>query len=154
MKQKTISLNPSSSVPYKLNKIFVEVIVAILLIVWFHTSISKLADFEGLRIQMSQSVVFRRIPMLAAIVGPSLEIIAAVLLIFKRTRLVGMIGSFLLMLFFTWYVSYLMIVMPTLPCSCGGVVRFLTWPQHLAFNIFLTIISFAGILMLRRLSKV
>ena len=30
---------------------------------------------------------------------------------------------------------------PYLPCSCGGLIDFLTWNEHLALNISLTTIS-------------
>lgn len=150
MRQKTIPLDPSPNRALRFSKILIEVFVAILLIIWLHTSISKLLDFSGLKIQMFQSPVFRKIPTLAAVIGPSLEIIAALLLIFKRTRLAGFFLSFVLMLFFSWYVAYLMLTMPNLPCSCGGVVGWLNWPQHLTLNIFLTIISLTGFFLVRR----
>jgi hypothetical protein len=37
-----------------------------------------------------------------------------------------------------------------LPCSCGGVIKKLTWPQHLAFNIFFLLIAMTGIILQRK----
>ncbi|RPD41115.1 MauE/DoxX family redox-associated membrane protein [Chitinophaga barathri] len=153
MREKAVPLSPIPQRAQKFNKVIVEVIVGILLIVWLHTSISKLMDFSSLKIQMSQSPVFYKFTTLAAIAGPGLEILLSILLIFKRTRLLGFIGSFLLMVFFTWYVSYLMVTMPNLPCNCGGIVGWLNWPQHLALNIFLTVISAIGIVLYRQQVK-
>lgn len=149
MTEKSIQLNASPNRFLKFNKILIEVIVAVLLIVFLHTAISKLLAFSSFRIQMFQSPVFQKIPLLAAITGPSLEITAAALLIFRRTRMPGFILSFCLMAFFTWYVWYLMTTMPHLPCSCGGVVSWLNWPQHLALNIILTVLSLVGIFLLK-----
>ncbi|WP_442892031.1 hypothetical protein [Chryseobacterium sp. VD8] len=28
-----------------------------------------------------------------------------------------------------------------MPCSCGGVIKNLTWPQHLIFNLFFVVIT-------------
>jgi hypothetical protein len=36
------------------------------------------------------------------------------------------------------------------PCSCGGVIRRLTWPQHLFFNLFFVALSTLGIILQRR----
>ncbi|MBO9154838.1 MauE/DoxX family redox-associated membrane protein [Chitinophaga sp. GCM10012297] len=153
MREKAIPIHTLPQRPMKLRKWTVEAIVAILLIVWLHTSVSKLMDFGGLQIQMRQSPVFYKNANLAAIVGPSLEILLSILLIIKRTRVVGLFGSFLLMVFFTWYVAYLMVTMPHLPCSCGGIVGWLNWSQHLALNIFLTIISLIGFFLQRKYLK-
>jgi uncharacterized membrane protein YphA (DoxX/SURF4 family) len=150
MKQKAISLHNPSRRQIDIKKIAVEIIVAILIIIWLHTGISKLLDWRSFSLQMHQSPIFHSYAKIVTFAGPILEIILAILLIFKRTRLIGMIGSFFLMLFFTWYVWWLMTNLPKLPCSCGGIVGFLNWPQHLALNIFLTAIAFIGIVLLHK----
>lgn len=150
MKQKTISLDNPSPKIFKAIKIVIEAIVAILIVVWLHTGISKLIEYKAFRIQMFQSQLFHNYAAFITFAAPILEIIIAAMLIFKKTRMLGMIGSFLLMIFFTWYVIYLMIYVPNLPCSCGGIVSFLTWPQHLALNIFLTLLSLTGIILIRK----
>lgn len=153
MKQKAILLSPSFSKTNRARRIVVEVIVAILLVIWLNTGISKLIDYPSFRMQMNLSPLFRNYANFVAFMGPFLEIVLAALLILKRTRLLGLIGSFLLMLFFTGYVIYLMKVLPTLPCNCGGIATFLNWPQHLILNIVLTILAFVGIILLRKSNR-
>jgi hypothetical protein len=41
---------------------------------------------------------------------------------------------------------------PYVPCSCGGVIRKLTWPQHLALNLFYVALSVLGLVLQRRKS--
>lgn len=129
-------------------QISIEVIVAILLIIWIYTGISKLADIFSFRIQLLNSPIFKDHAKLVSIVGPTLELVVAALLIIRKTRLLGMYASMLLMLFFSYYVYYLMVNLPTLPCSCGGIIAALSWPQHLAFNIVLFVLSLIGIILL------
>lgn len=149
MKQKSFSLISFNSGSYRINQIIQEVIVAILLVVWLYTGISKLIEWRSFSIQMHQSPVFYGYARVATFAGPILEILLAGLLIFKKSRKFGMIGSFILMSFFSWYVWWLMTHLPNLPCSCGGIVSFLSWPQHLALNVFLSLISLIGIFYLR-----
>lgn len=141
MTQKSISISHSYSARSKWTNIFLEVTNAILIITWLHTGISKLITHVAFYIQMAQSPFFSKYPMFFSYGAPILEIVIALLLIIRRTRLIGFIASFVLMAFFTFYVIYLMIYVPNLPCSCGGVVSWMSWPQHLAFNILLTILA-------------
>ena len=82
---------------------------------------------------------------------PLLEVLIVVLLIFDRTRLRGLYTSLVLMLAFTVYtVAVLLHAFKYVPCSCGGVIRKLTWPQHLFFNLFFVVISLLGIWLKKR----
>lgn len=150
MKQEPVVLKSSSTKSFTIRRIVIEIITTILLIVWLHTGISKLIDWRSFSMQMQQSPIFHSYANIVTFAGPIVEIILSGLLIFNRTRMLGMVGSFLLMAFFSWYVCWLMLYLPTLPCSCGGIVSFLNWPQHLALNIFLMIASLVGVLMLKR----
>jgi putative oxidoreductase len=72
-------------------------------------------------------------------------------LIFERTRMVGFISSFVLMTLFTIYTGAILLhFFDYVPCSCGGVIRKLTWPQHLVFNLFFVGLSVTGIVLQRR----
>jgi hypothetical protein len=81
---------------------------------------------------------------------PSVEILISLLLILPQTRRIGLWCSFVLMLTFTGYVGYMLAFTPHLPCSCGGVLRQMTWKQHLVFNTFYSIIALLGIWLHQR----
>jgi len=84
---------------------------------------------------------------------PSLELAIALALMFERTRMMGMIASLLLMTLFTIYTgSVLLHFFAYVPCSCGGVIRKLSWPQHMVFNLFFVTISAMGIILQRKKS--
>jgi hypothetical protein len=76
---------------------------------------------------------------------PILELAISALLIVERTRLIALWGAFILMLLFTGYVALIIGVVNGKPCTCGGLIRKLSWGQHLALNIFYTILSITGI---------
>jgi len=77
--------------------------------------------------------------------------VIALALMFERTRLPGLIASFILMTLFTIYTgSVLLHFFAYVPCSCGGVIRKLSWPQHMVFNLFFVALSVLGIVLQRR----
>ena len=128
-----------------------EVITALLILLFLYASLSKLLDFKTFRKEMNnQPLPHSWMPFLVWIL-PCTEIMLSATLLFDRTRLLGLYGSLVLMGLFTLYSLLILFhVFPYIPCSCGGVIKQLTWPQHLAFNLFFTAASIIGIFIRRR----
>ncbi|MDG3583367.1 DoxX family protein [Galbibacter sp. CAA-3] len=89
-------------------------------------------------------------PMLSVYAGwlawlvPVLELLIVGLLVFPRTRLLGLMGAFTLMVMFTVYIYIILNYASYVPCSCGGVLEKLGWGEHLVFNmafIFLALLA-------------
>jgi hypothetical protein len=75
----------------------------------------------------------------------------ALLINFQRTRLTGFIISSGMMTLFTFYVLFALTgAFGNIPCSCAGLISALRWKGHLVFNTMFTIISFAGIFLIRQ----
>jgi putative oxidoreductase len=73
-----------------------------------------------------------------------------VALMFERTRLAGFYASLALMIVFTIYTGIILLhFFRYIPCSCGGVIKKLTWKQHLVFNLFFVVLSILGIILKR-----
>jgi|WetSurMetagenome_2_1015567.scaffolds.fasta_scaffold21953_2 hypothetical protein len=110
-------------------------------------AISKFLDFENFRIQLAQS------PLLSAYAGlitPSviaIELLLALLLCFKTTRLTGLYGSMFLMIAFTVYIYIILNYSDFVPCSCGGIIENLGWTQHMIFNIAFALMALAAIIL-------
>ncbi len=130
-----------------------ETISALLIMLFLYASVSKFMDFQRFTGEMNnQPLPNSWTPFLVWTI-PSLEIAIALALIFERTRMVGLIASLVLMVLFTIYTGIvLMHFFDYVPCSCGGVIRKLTWPQHLVFNLFFVALSVIGIILQRRSS--
>ncbi|MNV94923.1 hypothetical protein D3C71_1897640 [compost metagenome] len=80
---------------------------------------------------------------------PVVELAIVALLLFQKTQILGMYASFILMLLFTLYVGGAVYnIYERTPCACGGLFKRLGWEKHFRVNIFFTIISIIGIILL------
>lgn len=110
--------------------------VSILYICLFvYAAVSKLLDYENFQIQLGQS------PLLSAFAGwlswlvPVIELIIAMLLVFRCTRTFAQFSAYTLMVMFTAYIYIMLNYSSYIPCSCGGVLEKLGWEAHLVFNL-------------------
>lgn len=153
MKQASaISNNPTRKV-LSIKKIVLEIIVALLVVLWIYTGTLKLLDYNETRFQMGRSPFIQNIAGFTAWAIPTGELIIAVLLVFKKTRMLGLMASFFLMLLFTGYIYAMLHYSYYVPCSCGGVLGALSWDDHFIFNIVYTLLALAGIILLHKINK-
>ena len=132
-------------------QVVLESISALLIMLFLYASISKFLDFQRFIGEMNnQPFPNSWTPFLVWTV-PSFEIAISLVLIFESTRMVGLIASLVLMTLFTIYTAVILLhFFDYVPCSCGGVIRKLSWPQHLVFNLFFVALSVIGIILQRR----
>jgi uncharacterized membrane protein YphA (DoxX/SURF4 family) len=132
-------------------QVTLEAIAALLILLFLYAGISKFLEFDRFIGEMNnQPFPNSWTPFLVWTI-PSLEIAIALALMFEHTRLPGLIASFILMTLFTIYTgSVLLHFFAYVPCSCGGVIRKLSWPQHMVFNLILVALSVLGIVLQRR----
>lgn len=134
--------------------IVIESLCALLILLFLYASVTKLLNPHALRHDMLNQPFPRWFGRILIWLIPSLEIVLSVLLIFEVTRKVGLWGSFVLMAVFTVYAALILLhVFPFVPCGCGGVIRTLSWPQHLVFNVFFTGVAAAAIIMRRKYGR-
>jgi len=131
-------------------QVMLECVSALLILLFLYASVSKFLDFKTFYREMNnQPLPNSWTPFLVWII-PCSEILLCVALIFERTRLLGLYGSLALMGLFTIYATLILLnVFHRVPCSCGGVIKRLTWPQHLVLNLFYVILSVVGVLVQR-----
>jgi len=125
----------------------IEVICSLLILLFVYAAISKLSDYDRFTVQLSKSPFVTSFSNFAAWSIPTVEMGIALLLVIKRTRLIGLYASFFLMSLFTAYLMIMLNFSYYIPCSCGGVLENLSWNQHVIFNSFFMIISAAGAIM-------
>lgn len=131
----------------RFKSIWIEIIVALLLCLWIYTGINKLMDYSNFQTQLGRSPFIQHIAGFIAITLPAGELLLAIMLIFKKTRKLGLYLSFGLMLLFTGYIWIMLHYAYDLPCSCGGVLAKLSWNDHLIFNAAYTLLAVTGILL-------
>lgn len=129
----------------------IDLISALFILLFMYTASSKLLDFSAFEATLAASPLIGK--SLAPIVAwglPITEIIISLLLFFPRTRHRGMWASLFLMIAFTGYIGYLAYFAPHKPCSCGGVLKDLSWKEHFIFNIFFTLLAALGLWLYRK----
>jgi len=123
----------------------IQFIINALIILWIYTAGSKLMDLEDFKRQLSLQPFGTKVNSSLLFLLPGVEILTALLLLMRKTLRAGLWLSAALL---TAFIAYVFLVLTgyytKVPCSCGGVLKFLSWKNHLIFNVvFLTINGFA-----------
>jgi hypothetical protein len=126
-------------------KILLDAACFLLILLFSYAAVSKLLDYERFRLQLGKS------PFISSYAGqlswalPLSEIVITLFLLVNATKLLGLYGSLFILTVFTLYIAFLLKFSSYIPCSCGGLLGFLSWKQHLVFNIVFIFISITGI---------
>lgn len=142
--------NPISRTLLKNRKPIVDVIAALFILIFFYTAISKSVNINYTVATLRSASVFKPVAWEVAWGVVFLEYIIVSLLFFPKLKRFGLIASFILMTLFSLYIIYMKIVVPSLPCSCGGIISKLNWNQHLMLNIFLIVLALLGIWLTKK----
>ncbi|WP_199119895.1 MauE/DoxX family redox-associated membrane protein [Pedobacter sp. ASV28] len=127
------------------NQQILVLLASLLIMMWIFTVGNKLIEFPKFRIQMLAQPLPQWINQILVYLLLPIELLCVPLLYFNRTRFLGFMLSFLLMLSFTIYIAWMLAFHEHLPCACGGPIPKWGWGQHLAFNIIFTLIAFIGL---------
>lgn len=117
-----------------IRKVIAEIIALLYVCLMLYTALTKLMDYNLSREQMAMMPLLTPMAGVVTWLLPTTEIFIAALLFFPRTRIAGLKVVTALMVFFCLYITYMMLYHEELPCSCGGFLEALSWPQHLIFN--------------------
>lgn len=129
-------------------KITIEILSGLLILLFAYTAIRKLVDFESFRDTLKLIPHLGEYNFIIALGLPVIELIIALLLLLPRYRIAGLFASLVMLVVFTGYIGYLLTFKQNnLPCSCGGVIRQMTFRQHILFNLFFIIISLIALLI-------
>ncbi len=132
------------------NSTILSLISSLLIFLFVYTASSKILDYSSFLSALSASPLIGNKAKLLTIGLPPVEIGVAVLLLLPKTRLIGFYGSTILLILFTVYIAYMLLFVPHLPCSCGGVLKNFSWTSHLLFNIVFVGLSIIGVLKLKK----
>lgn len=120
-------------------------IKCLFLFLFVYTATSKFIEFRAFKSVLSQLPIIGGQAAVLAWALPLTEIMVAALLVFKRTERVGMFASLFLMTIFCAYIVFMLLYVPDLPCSCGGIIRDMSWTAHLTFNLFFVCLAILSI---------
>lgn len=132
-----------------------QIVIAVLLIILFcYAAIAKLMDIDEFRRQLANQELpeWSKAPLLWLI--PASELLLSVLLAFSQTRKIGYWGSAILMSLFSGYIGLVVMgYFDRVPCSCGGVLRSMSFETHLVFNLFFLALTIIGLYMFHSQNK-
>lgn len=122
------------------------------ILLFCYAAISKMMDFETFQVQITQSPLLNIISGLVSYGILAVELIVCGLLIFERSRILGLYASFTLMVLFTFYIYIILHYSEFVPCSCGGILEKMDWNTHLVFNIVCVIIAGTALILKTKIS--
>ncbi len=128
----------------------VEIISMLLILLFVYAAVSKIIDHKAFLYTLRKSPILSVYSNIISWMVPLAELFIAVLLIFPAYRGTALFYSGLLMCAFTLYIAYMIVFIPQLPCSCGGILKSMGWRAHLVFNICFTVFAFGGWLLRKR----
>lgn len=131
--------------PFRIH--FADIIVVLFASLFLYTAVSKILDYRSFYATLDVLPSFNGKAFVLAPLIVISEISISCVLMIPATRIAGLYLSFTLMCAFTLYLLWAVYNGKTLPCSCGGAFRQLSWKQHLVLNIFVLFLSVSGILI-------
>ena len=140
-------MKKSGTIKNNLSLFLIECISALLILLFIYTATSKLLAHNSFVFTLNQSPLLQQYSIPLSWIIPLTEIIISCFLFIPRLRKTGLLFSMLLMTAFTIYISYMIAFRPRLLCSCGGLIKSLTWKGHLLLNISFVVIAVFGWLM-------
>jgi len=133
-----------------LRQIVVQLIAAVLIFLFAYAALSKLLNLRTFRFTLGQMPVIGPYASLAIVLIPSANLLAVLLLLVPRARKAGLYYSLFLLSGYTGYIGYVLLNFQQLPCSCNGIVPWLSWPHHLWLNLIIVALVITGLLLSKR----
>ncbi len=132
-------------------KLIVDVISALLILLWVYAAVSKLIDYRAFRVQLGKSPLIESFAGFVSVIIPLIELGIAFLLARPKKLFAGLWSSLFLLMIFTIYLIGILSFSHTIPCSCGGIIQnSLGWKSHIVFNIVFAALAATGILLHKR----
>lgn len=110
-------------------------------------------DYNSFRFTLGRSPFIQHMNGFIAAALPAGELLIALALVIRRTRLIGLYASYFLLFLFTGYIWIMLHYSYDLPCSCGGVLAALSWKDHLVFNSVFTAVAMIGVLFQSKIKR-
>jgi hypothetical protein len=127
-----------------------DIILVLFAVLFVYAAVSKLLTYDEFKVQISKSPLIMRHGWWISWAVPTAEIVISVILFIPRLQMMALYGAFFLMFAFTLYIGFMLVFVPRLPCSCGGILSMMGWKEHFVFNIGFSILAVVGIVLLNR----
>lgn len=123
------------------------IIVLLLMGLWVYAAREKLLDIPTFRNDMRKSPMLTALAPILAYAVPIGELLIAYLLLYRRTRLLGIYASLFLLVMFITYLFLILNYSFYVPCACGGIISGMSWNGHMVFNGVFSILAILGVIL-------
>lgn len=121
-------------------------ICGIIAAIFFYAAFSKLTDYDKSVGEMRNQIFSATTANILTWLIPTIEIILTFVLLFPNTRKIALWASLFLLSTFTIYIGVVMTgVFGRIPCSCGGILKNMSYGTHLIFNLFFVSLAVLGL---------
>lgn len=125
---------------------FIQIVRLLLIALWVYAAISKLANLTQTRSEMLNQVFPIWIAEILYWLIPVTELGVAFLLVYSPVTKIAFRISLALLLLFSLYIVVVMTgIFGRVPCSCGGILKHMSYGTHFLFNMFYVTITFMAI---------
>nr|WP_283093139.1 MauE/DoxX family redox-associated membrane protein [Chitinophaga hostae] len=118
----------------------------LLICLFLYTGLDKMYNHSRFMDALEKSYLLADVAGVVTWSLPVIEILIAVALFVPSLRMRGFKYAIVLLSVFTFYLCYMMVVSPKLPCMCAGVLEGLSWKSHIAFNIVMIVLAILGMM--------
>ncbi|WP_187248587.1 MauE/DoxX family redox-associated membrane protein, partial [Mesonia sp. K4-1] len=110
------------------------ILISILVLLFTYIGINQLIFRDDFELNLLNSSLLPIPEMWVSLLSwfiPLLELLAVFLLLWVRSQYIGIYLAIFLLLMYTCYNLGILYIAPYIPCSCGGMLGFLSWQQQL-----------------------
>lgn len=135
----------------KTRAFFINAVCFLFITMFVYAAVSKWLIFNVFVSQINRQPFDDRLTPLLVWGLPLSEIAVSLLMVFDKTRLLGLQIATAMMIVFTGYIILIMMhFFGKIPCACGGAITEFTWTQHLFFNLFFVITGVWALMLVRK----
>lgn len=127
-------------------KLSIELVAYAYILVYIYAAVYKLYDRHFFEQQLLLSPLLGTYAKPLSYMVPWSELIVSMILMWPKSRTIGLWLSGGIMLGFTLYIIYILTLSTYVPCGCGGILASMGWKEHLVFNSVFVILSVMAIL--------
>nr|WP_121273269.1 MauE/DoxX family redox-associated membrane protein [Pedobacter schmidteae] len=131
----------------KAKQILVDFIAYLIALFFVLAVTSKLMHLDKFETQLAESPFLSVVAAPLHLLIPAFEILMILLLVQRKTRLLGLYTAFSWFVLFTYYIAFLLNTGVPLPCACGGLWLSVGWTTQMLFNMGCIIIAITAILL-------
>lgn len=138
----------------KSNKIFVELVCGLLILLFMYAGLTKVIAFKTTLHEINNQVLPDWATPYLAVGIPLIELLIVIGLLTERFKIAALYASLGLMTVFTIYIGLALLnVYSRMPCSCGGVLKKMGWETHFFFNLFYVSITILALWVNKKIKK-